>query len=108
MTNNQRKNPLVLYNRENTELNYISNMKRSVDNKEISTKLRKDKLNIINLKESNLTSTISDSKQKEKNNKLLKKFTLYQLFLLFFYSLEVSLIYIYFQTFFLNLNKYSI
>ena len=47
-------------------------MKRSVDNKEISTKLRKDKLNIINLKESNLTSTISDSKQKEKNNKLLK------------------------------------
>ena len=47
-------------------------MKRSVDNKEISAKLRKDKLNIINLKESNLTSTISDSKQKEKNNKLLK------------------------------------
>ena len=47
-------------------------MKRSVDNKEISTKLRKDKLNIINLKESNLTSTISDSKIKEKNNKLLK------------------------------------
>jgi len=48
-------------------------MKKSVDDKEISTKLRKNKLNAINLKDSNLPSTISDSKLKEKNNKVYTK-----------------------------------
>ena len=48
-------------------------MKKSVDDKEISTKLRKNKLNAINLKDSNLPSTISDSKIKEKNNKVYTK-----------------------------------
>jgi len=48
-------------------------MKKSVDDKEISIKLRKNKLNAINLKDSNLPSTISDSKIKEKNNKVYNK-----------------------------------
>ena len=48
-------------------------MKKSVDDKEISAKLRKNKLNAINLKDSNLPSTISDSKIKEKNNKVYNK-----------------------------------
>ena len=47
-------------------------MNNSVENKDISEKFRKNKLNIINSQNSNLPSTISDSKNKEKDIKYIK------------------------------------
>jgi len=64
---NNKKYSLVLFKREDTEVNKINNKKRLILNKDISVKLRKNKLNIINSKDSNLPSTIFDSKLKEKN-----------------------------------------
>ena len=67
MPKNNKKYSLVLFKREDTEVNKINNKKRLILNKDISVKLRKNKLNIINSKDSNLPSTIFDSKLKEKN-----------------------------------------
>ena len=73
MTKKPKINPLVLYRRENTEINSnINKMNNSVENKDISEKFRKNKLNIINSQNSNLPSTISDSKNKEKDIKYIK------------------------------------
>ena len=67
MTKKPKINPLVLYRRENTEIaNNISNIKKSFDDKDKTAKLRKNKLNIINSQNSNLPSTIFDSKIKDK------------------------------------------
>ena len=67
MTKKPKINPLVLYRRENTEIaNNTSNIKKSFDDKDKTAKLRKNKLNIINSQNSNLPSTIFDSKIKDK------------------------------------------
>ena len=73
------KNPkkqLILYKNESKENKEISNIQRSLDEKNVSLKLRKNKLNLINSINSNLTSTISDSKTKDNtmmlNNKKIK------------------------------------
>ena len=75
MPKNNKKYSLVLFKREDTEVNRINNKKKLLENKDIAIKLRKNKLNIINSKDSNLPSTIFDSKLKEKNiiidNKIL-------------------------------------
>ena len=60
MPKNNKKYSLVLFKREDTEVNKINNKKRLILNKDISVKLRKNKLNIINSKDSNLPSTIFD------------------------------------------------
>ena len=67
MPKNNKKYSLVLFKREDTEVNRINNKKKLLENKDIAIKLRKNKLNIINSKDSNLPSTIFDSKLKEKN-----------------------------------------
>ena len=67
--------PLILYKRESTETNDINNMKRTLEKNNASINLRKNKLNLLNSINSNLPSTISDSKIKEneKENKKLNK-----------------------------------
>ena len=70
------KKPIILYKNESKEKKEISNIQRSLDEKNVSLKLRKNKLNLINSINSNLTSTISDSKIKDNtmmlNNKKIK------------------------------------
>ena len=66
MSKNNKKYSLVLFKREDTEVNKINNKKKLLENKDISVKLRKNKLNILNSKDSNLPSTTLDSKLKEK------------------------------------------
>ena len=65
MSKNNKKYSLVLFRRGEIEVNNINN-KRFINNKDISVKLRKNKLNILNSKDSNLPSTTLDSKLKEK------------------------------------------
>ena len=70
------KKPIILYKNESKEKKEISNIQKSLDEKNVSLKLRKNKLNLINSINSNLTSTISDSKTKDNtmmlNNKKIK------------------------------------
>ena len=70
------KKPIILYKNESKENKKINNIQRSLDEKNVSLKLRKNKLNLINSINSNLTSTISDSKTKDNtmmlNNKKIK------------------------------------
>ena len=70
------KKPIILYKNESKENKEISDIQRSLDEKNVSLKLRKNKLNLINSINSNLTSTISDSKTKDNtmmlNNKKIK------------------------------------
>ena len=65
MSKNNKKYSLVLFRRGEIEVNNINN-KRFINNKDISVKLRKKKLNILNSKDANLPSTTFDSKLKEK------------------------------------------
>ena len=65
MSKNNKKYSLVLFRRGEIEVNNINN-KRFINNKDISVKLRKNKLNILNSKDANLPSTTFDSKLKEK------------------------------------------
>ena len=67
----QKKTPLIIYKVENKEINSGNYLTLSIENNKNPLEQRKNQFNIMNSLNSNLPSTISDSKEKDKifNNK---------------------------------------
>ena len=70
----QKKTPLIIYKVENKEINSGNYLTLSIENNKNPLEQRKNQFNIMNSLNSNLPSTISDSKEKDKifNNKKIK------------------------------------
>ena len=70
----QKKTPLIIYKVESKEINSGNYLTLSIENNKNPLEQRKNQFNIMNSLNSNLPSTISDSKEKDKifNNKKIK------------------------------------